>query len=336
MKKGGTLRPFKISCGVSTRGYSRPLQRVMTDFGADESFTKASNKINEHYGITIPVSGERNITLLHARQMNKELEKTVATKNKKARKKEIQNNIGKDFIISETDGSMVPIVVIKKTGKDRRKNKEVIYREARLTLARANTSDTPVFSVTLSDIDTVGKHIRSCIDQAGCGSNSRIYAIGDGVPWIANQVDIQFGSQAKYILDFYHASEYLAAASHECATIEPSKWLHAQQQLLKCGKAETVLNNLRNYALEHEASATYKCYHYMQKRINQLHYDEAIKNDIPIGSGEIESAHRYIIQDRIKITGAWWIESNAESMASLSVLRANNDWNNYWGATYTA
>lgn len=308
-----------------------PLQRVMTDFGSDESFTKASHKIKEHYGVTIPVSGERTITLAHAKKIKQQLKKEVVAKNKRASKKWLKVRVGNSFIVSETDGSMAPIVVTKKSGSgDKRKNKKVIYREARLTLARSSESKTPVFSITFEDVKTVGKHIRYCIDKAGCGGNSQIHAIGDGAPWIADQVGVQFGSQAKYLIDFYHASEYLAAASHECAKIEPVKWLHAQQQLLKCGKYETVITNLSSYAHEHEDSATYKCYHYLKKRTHQLHYDEAIQNGLPIGSGEIESAHRYIIQNRIKITGAWWLEGNAESMANLAVHRANNNWDEYW------
>jgi len=325
------LRPFRLSSGVSTRGYSLPLQRVMTDFGSDESFSKASDKIKEHYGVAIPVSGERAVTLSHAKNIKQQLKKEVAIKNKQINKKELKARVGSLFIVSETDGSMAPIVVTRKSGcGDKRKNKKVIYREARLTLARSSESKTPIFSVTFEDIKTTGKHMRYCIDKAGCGGNSRIHAIGDGAPWIADQIAVQFGSQAKYLIDFYHASEYLAAASHECARIEPIKWLHAQQQLLKCGRYETVLTNLSNYAHEHEGSATYKCYHYLKKRTHQLHYDEAIQNDLPIGSGEIESGHRYIIQNRIKITGAWWLEDNAESMANLSIHRANNKWDEYW------
>lgn len=51
---------------------------------------------------------------------------------------------------------------------------------------------------------------------------------------------------------------------------------------------------------------------------------------LPIGSGEIESGYRYIIQNMIKITGAWWLEDNAESMANLSAHRANKNWDQYW------
>ncbi|MEH2160237.1 MAG: hypothetical protein V7K38_04155 [Nostoc sp.] len=51
---------------------------------------------------------------------------------------------------------------------------------------------------------------------------------------------------------------------------------------------------------------------------------------MPIGSGEIESAHRYIIQERIKLSGSWWKLENATTMLALRGLRANGDWDNYW------
>jgi hypothetical protein len=57
-----------------------------------------------------------------------------------------------------------------------------MYREARLTLAHENDSTAAVFSATFEDINTVGKHIRYCVDKAGCGSNSHIHAIGNGAP----------------------------------------------------------------------------------------------------------------------------------------------------------
>ena len=97
-----------------------------------------------------------------------------------------------------------------------------------------------------------------------------------------------------------------------------------------------MLSNLKPYALTHENSATNKCYFYLKCRVHQLHYAEAIKHDLPIGSGEIESAHRYIVQNRVKIQGAQWLLDNAESMVSLSICRANNEWEKYWANYYAA
>jgi hypothetical protein len=47
-----------------------------------------------------------------------------------------------------------------------------------------------------------------------------------------------------------------------------------------------------------------------------------------IGSGEIESAHRHVIQQRLKLAGGWK-ETNADTMPALRTARANNLWNSY-------
>ena len=61
-----------------------------------------------------------------------------------------------------------------------------------------------------------------------------------------------------------------------------------------------------------------------------MDYKSAIDNDLPIGSGEIESAHIYVIQKRLKLAGAFWAEENAENMLALRVARANKEWELYW------
>ena len=302
----------------------------MLDFGSDVSFNGATIKLKEHYGITIAPSSERRKVLEHGHKIKSTLAKEVKIKNTKRGKQELNSKSGSSFIISETDGSMVPIVVSKKSGKDRRKSKEVMYRELRLSMARKSSSKVGVFAATFDEVNHAGKCMRYCIDQAGCGGNSKIHAIGDGAVWIAEQVEKQFGSQAKYLIDFYHASEYIAAAALECAPDNPKKWRRIQQQLLKVGRYKHVLHNLKNYAMTHKDSDTAKCYNYLKRREHQLHYHEAIKHSLPIGSGEIESAHKSIVQARLKIAGAWWNIDNAESMVDINILKANGNWDKYW------
>ncbi|SCA63425.1 hypothetical protein SCG7086_AR_00070 [Chlamydiales bacterium SCGC AG-110-P3] len=52
--------------------------------------------------------------------------------------------------------------------------------------------------------------------------------------------------------------------------------------------------------------------------------------ELPIGSGEIESAHRTVIQRRLKISGAWWLPETAKKMLALRCMRANGEWEKYW------
>lgn len=302
----------------------------MLDLGCGVSFSGAVAKLKEHYGITIAASSERRTVLEHGDKIKSQLAKDISSKNNKSRKLMLNNKPGTSFIISETDGSMVPIVVNKKSGKDMRKHKEVMYRELRLSMARNSISQKGIFAATFDEVNYAGKCIRYCVDKAGCGGNSKIHAVGDGAVWIAEQVDKQFGTQATYLIDFYHASEYLAAAALEVAPDSHKKWLHTQQQLLKVGRHQQVINNLKRYAMMHKTGEAVKCYHYLKRREHQLNYHVAIKHDLPIGSGEIESAHRYIVQSRMKIPGAWWNINNAQSMISINVLRANGEWEKYW------
>jgi hypothetical protein len=51
---------------------------------------------------------------------------------------------------------------------------------------------------------------------------------------------------------------------------------------------------------------------------------------LPVGSGEIEAAHRHIIQARLKRAGAWWRPENADSMLAMRIARANDNWIQCW------
>jgi hypothetical protein len=44
-----------------------------------------------------------------------------------------------------------------------------------------------------------------------------------------------------------------------------------------------------------------KCYRYIKNRPGKFDYKGALEDDLPRGSGEIESAHRSVIQERSKI-----------------------------------
>lgn len=65
-------------------------------------------------------------------------------------------------------------------------------------------------------------------------------------------------------------------------------------------------------------------------RAHQLDYQGALERGLLIGSGEIESAHRYVVQQRLKRPGAWWTMQNAEYLLALRLNRANGLWEQYW------
>jgi hypothetical protein len=68
---------------------------------------------------------------------------------------------------------------------------------------------------------------------------------------------------------------------------------------------------------------------YLSERRAHLDYAGARAAGLEIGSGAIESGHRHVIQQRLKLAGSWWKESSAEAMLGLRVARANHLWSRY-------
>lgn len=78
------------------------------------------------------------------------------------------------------------------------------------------------------------------------------------------------------------------------------------------------------------APAWRRCHRCLAARRAHLFHDEALAADLPIGSGEIESAHRTVAQQRLRRPGAWWKPEHAECMLALRVTRINGGWETYW------
>ena len=72
------------------------------------------------------------------------------------------------------------------------------------------------------------------------------------------------------------------------------------------------------------------CSRSLTNRPGQFDSQRALAAELPIGSGEIASAQRSVIQPRLKLAGAWWKADTAAEMLALRTLRANGQWNQYW------
>ena len=323
------IRPFCQSAAVKCRGYSQPLQRAITDFGADVTFARLPEKLQEHYGIQVPISSARVITEKHGASM-------LASQQLQT---DLTQSRGMAQLIAEIDGTMIPVVEISAAGpnpdqSDGRKRRQVGWKEARLCLVRPQGSVTAHFAATLGLPEQAGAQLLDCAIRAGAGSQTQLHCLGDGATWIVEQVTLQFGTQARYLVDFSHLCEYLAAAAQGCGGPDKQAWLQQHQQLMKENRSDQVLDDLAPYLERGTASGSatpvLACYRYIDNRPGQFDYQRALAASLPIGSGEIESAHRYVIQERLKRAGAWWRLDNADKMLALRVLRANGDWANYW------
>jgi hypothetical protein len=321
-----TVRPLFEQLGVKHRGYSKNLQRMIVDFGAESSFAKSAERLWMHHQLSVSASCIRKITLGHACAI-RHLQDPPTTRGALPAQ-------GAEIIVTEMDGSMLPMVECKAgTQGDRRKSRHCHWQEVRLCAARVPGQSAAFYGVSGGgSVAEAGNQWSSTVAKANWGLNTQLHVVCDGASWIHEQCDQCLGKQATFLLDFYHACDYLAAATDPAATHK--RWFEVQKNRLKTNHPERVLTALEPFleteTTDSSSAPVRAAYRYLSNRMDQLDYKTAIERGLPIGSGMIEGGHRHVLQNRLKLSGAWWKKKNVIDMANLRVCRANNEENQYW------
>jgi hypothetical protein len=231
------LRLLPQAIGVSPRGRSQRLERVLTDFGSEHSFQHAAARVLEHYGFEINASAVRTATLHHAGRAEQLLRKEYQGPFR------VLPAVGQPYVIAEVDGSMLCTVAPgPRTGKKPRE-----WKEIRLAAARGLSKTDTFYAATFGEVDEVGRRWGHCAHRAGWGLNSQVHALGDGAEWIRLQTREVFGQQATFLCDYYHVSEYLAEAAPGCRAQAPERWRRTQQDRLKRGALAKVIDALAEH-----------------------------------------------------------------------------------------
>ena len=147
------------------------------------------------------------------------------------------------------------------------------------------------------------------------------------------------GVKITMVLDIVHVLEYLwraAYAFHQDGTPAAEAWVEHQLVKLLSGRtggeiAKSLRMQAKAHALDADAARpVLKAAGYLVKHTKLLHYDRALVDGLPIATGVIEGACRYLVQDRLGRTGARWSLTGAEAILRLRALRASGDFEDYW------
>ena len=125
--------------------------------------------------------------------------------------------------------------------------------------------------------------------------------------------------------------EYLAAASKEVGPDEAGdeRYCGWKDKLLAGGANEVIAELAGLHRKKPEKEEVETCLRYPGNRADHIGYARALEQGLPIGSGEVESGHRCMLQKPLKKPGACWTKPNAETMAQLKTLQANGDRENF-------
>lgn len=68
-----------------------------------------------------------------------------------------------------------------------------------------------------------------------------------GACWITDQMELQLGTQARYLVDFYHLCDYLSDAADAVADSEKQGWMQEKKTLLKQNRWREVFKDLEPF-----------------------------------------------------------------------------------------
>ena len=154
--------------------------------------------------------------------------------------------------------------------------------------------------------------------------------IGDGAKWIWNWCKDNY-PKAIRILDYWHATERLWKFIKLLYTCKKKQaaWIAKQETLLWEDKVEDILSNIasittkKKTAIEDQKSILT----YLTNNKDKMLYGTYKANGWLVGSGPIESAHRTVIQKRLKLSGQRWTLRGAQQVLNLRVAHKNDNWN---------
>lgn len=148
----------------------------------------------------------------------------------------------------------------------------------------------------------------------------------------------EYGIKLTVILDIIHVVQYLWKATtvfNQESTPQAQQWVEQRFLEVLRGRASHVAAGIRRSATKRglkpeQRKAADKCAGYLLKYAQYMRYADYLDQGFPIATGVIEGGCRYLVKDRMDITGARWGLEGAEAVLRLRALRASGDFDEYW------
>jgi hypothetical protein len=152
--------------------------------------------------------------------------------------------------------------------------------------------------------------------------------LGDGADWIWRLVSNHYPG-AIQIVDWFHATEYIAPVAH-AAFSDQSKadaWMQQVRSDLWDGQLDAVIAAFERFADDPRAGEpARKAVTYFTNNRDRMRYPEFRAKGYQIGSGTIESGCKQIVTQRLKVTGAIWNLDNGIKTAKARAALLSRQW----------
>jgi len=147
----------------------------------------------------------------------------------------------------------------------------------------------------------------------------------------------------RQLLDFFHATEYLADIAHAAfpgKTDKPKReaWLHERCRQLKhdVGAVDAIITEMEELANRKKLTKSTQenlaaAQTYFANNRQRMNYAEHVQHDLPIGSGVTEAACKTLVKQRLCCSGMRWKPQGAKVILSLrALIQSKGRWQQFW------
>jgi len=181
----------------------------------------------------------------------------------------------------------------------------------------------------------LGEQLRHQADALGIKLAKRWIALTDGGNGLEDWIDLHFPLAIK-ILDFRHATEYLANFAKVHCAGDASEQLSAWCHTMKHEGGEVIWSQLRGLDRRKMSQAARAAHddvlRYFGNNLHRMKYPEYLAKGWQIATGAVESACKTVVNQRLCMGGMRWAETGSDPVCHLRALYRSDQehWDNFW------
>jgi hypothetical protein len=212
-----------------------------------------------------------------------------------------------------------------------KKEKIISWRDVRLGFVRPIDSEQKIFVGKMDLYPVVINQLHNAAELIGMTQTTHVVGVADGGNGLSEELKRQFPGM-QFVLDKSHLKDHFYETAEEmgiCKADRP-KWVNPRIKAISNGEVKKTMQELQEEYNQNPNQRLKRLLGYIERFNDALNYNEFKDKGYPIGSGEIESAHKSIPQKRLKIPGASWDKESIDPMLALRILRADDWWEDFW------
>ena len=343
-----SARPLHGWLGTDRERWSLGAEQAALDLACDESCQHAADKLERHHpGLSMERTTVLRMMHKHGAQARQFIEGKLGSALEQLGH-EGRSSGGLAELEVEHDGGMIPVGVLvplplgqgqppeRTPVRDlpkRRRNS--FWQEVKLGLVQVPGETTRLYTARPTDeLDEAFRDLLALGALKGWTEQTHVRGIADGARHIRDRLQETFHAcPFQFILDRPHASEHLTEAAEALATTtgcEAKAWSRTAMARIEAGEVMAVVDELRQGHRQQPDDRLRLNADYFERNRDSVAYAEYRARGWSQASSEVESAHRHVVQQRMKIPGAWWHPDNVPGVLALRMLRANGWWDEYW------